>query len=657
MLIAGAGTGKTHTLCSRVSRLIQSGVEPSKILLLTFTRKAANEMIDRIGDILFDQSKNIQAGTFHAIAFNDLRASGRLNSLLGMLDDSAANSYIRKQLKIAKFSPLQNLGSRSVLQFFSLCNNTRKSTSQVAQEFFPEVATQIDLLNEMRQIYIQYKKDMQVMDYDDILLLWLETLSKKINTPSTNCEYILVDEYQDTSQLQIDILRALCRNHDNIMAVGDDCQSIYSFRGALPAQLKQFPLDFPGAQTITLEDNYRSTDNILQMSNQLMASSTAVLPKTLKSAVKAQGDEPRIIYTQSKFQAPDLIIDSIFKSKQKGTPLNQQAILYRSSVHALMIEAQLVRQGIPYIKYGSRKLTEAAHLKDFLALLIFVFHKTIHPLAVQRSLELLPGLGAKTVEKVLIHLHNDRHLLDFKFSAKAEDAVIALMNLRLDHKEINSKSIQAVLQFYTPFLNARFDDNLKRQRDINILTQNLLNAPSLDDFFTDIALSYGEQAEEPEGDALILSTIHSAKGKEWDSVYVIDVNEGSIPMSSSRDIEEERRLLYVAMTRARKNLQLIVNNNPSQPKASRFLNFKTSQTKSADDFPKKLKLDQFTRRPQDHRQNSSISEPDDTIEPEAENDDDFEENTYSPYYGGNSPTTSIATSDDDELTYVSMDDW
>ena len=611
-------------------------------------------MIDRISDILFDQSKNIQAGTFHAIAFNDLRASGRLSSLLGMLDDSAASSYIRKQLKIAKFSPLQNLGPRSVLQFFSLCNNTRQSTSQVAQQFFPEIATQIHLLDDIRQIYIQYKKDMQVMDYDDILLLWLETLSQKIDTPSTNCEYILVDEYQDTSQLQIDILRALCRDHDNIMAVGDDCQSIYSFRGALPAQLKQFPLDFPGSQTITLEDNYRSTDNILQMSNQLMASSTAVLPKTLKSAAQAQGAKPRLIYTQSKFQAPDLIINGILEAKQKGTPLSQQAILYRSSVHALMIEAQLVRQGIPYIKYGSRKLTEAAHLKDFLALLIFIFHKTIHPLAVQRSLELLPGLGAKTLEKVLTHLHEGKHLLDFKFPAKAEDAVIALMNLRLDHKEISPKSIQAVLQFYLPFLNARFDDSLKRQRDINILTQNLLNSPSLDDFFTDIALSYGEQAEEPEGDALILSTIHSAKGKEWDSVYVLDVNEGSLPLSSSRDIEEERRLLYVAMTRARKNLQLMVNNNPTQPKASRFLNFKTSQTSQKPGFPNDLKIDQFARRSQDTQQIPEPFAPDDHEETEV---DDFEENSYTAYYGGNSPTTSIATSDDDELTYVSMDDW
>ena len=667
LLLAGAGTGKTHTLCARVSQLISSGTPAHEILLLTFTRKAAHEMSTRIGDLLFDASQNIHSGTFHAIAFMDLRACGKLNSLLGMLDESAASSYLRKQLKQVKFAPLQSLSPRNILQLFSLCNNTRQSTSKVLSQFFPEVATHLQLINDLREIYQKYKDDMKVMDYDDILLLWLQALEEGASTPSINCRYILVDEYQDTSQLQVDILKALCRNHRNIMAVGDDCQSIYSFRGALPAQLKNFPLDFPGAQTIALEDNYRSTNNILTHSNQLMESARDVLPKKLISATQSQGTEPEHIYSQSKFQTPKIILDKILKLRSQGTPLAEQAILYRSSVHALMLEAHLVREGTPYIKYGSRKLTEAAHLKDFLALLIFVFHDTLHPMAVQRSLEILPGLGAKTLEKILSHLHQGNHLLDFKFPAKSEFAVKQLLDLRQNNSSITKASIDEVFQFYSPFLNQRFDDAFKRQRDIHALTQNLLEAPSLDDFFTDIALSYGEQAQEPEGDALVLSTIHSAKGKEWDAVYILDVNEGSIPLSSASDIEEERRLLYVAMTRARKKLHLLINSFPGAPQASRFIGNKSAHTRNKPSF-KNFNEKQFSSFRQIQAPSNAPHEPqiDSPENPHteaefdsSENDDPYSEPEaeYTPYTTKKSPTTSIATSDDDELTYVSLDDW
>ena len=623
LLLAGAGTGKTHTLCCRVAKLIQSGVPPHKILMLTFTRKAAEEMKQRI-DRLMDQDCPVLAGTFHSIAFNDLKNLGVLNNLSGIFDDASQAKFIRKELKKKCFEAISSYSPREFMRFFSLCTNTMEEEIKIIAAHFPSWLSHSELIHKLKANYCQHKNKLKAYDYDDILCTWSKALERPSLSLAQQCEYILVDEYQDTSKLQIDILKKLCKQHDNIMAVGDDCQSIYSFRGALPEQISQFSLDFTGAQSLTLEENYRSTQQILDFANKSMLQAKGVIQKKLRSGLDSQGQAPDILFSSYHKTSEKEICKDVYLKRSQGIKFDQQAILYRSTLHCLRLEMELTRQGIPYKKFGSKKITDKSHIKKFAAVLSFVFSSEVHQLALNQCLEIMPGLGPKTVEKILLEISKGKQLKDIKLPTKSHDAVHELLSFQ--KMAINKNNLEELIEFTTPLIFNLKEDNRKKLKDIFTISEELRKAQNWDDFYTDIILNM--EVEHTDHDELLtLSTIHSAKGKEWQSVHILAVNEGAIPLQSSQNIEEERRLLYVAITRAKKQLKLYVENSKELRESSRFLE----------------NLVTFKQSPQ------KIQHTIDTIVIEPKSNNDSQELTY---VSEDRPGTALAQSDMDELTYV-----
>jgi DNA helicase II / ATP-dependent DNA helicase PcrA len=623
LLLAGAGTGKTHTLCCRVAKLIKSGVAAEKILMLTFTRKAADEMKQRI-DRIIDQNCSVMAGTFHSIAFHDLKALGILNNLSGIFDDASQAKFIRKELKKKSFEAISSYSPREFMRFFSLCTNTMESEAKIISSHFPVWQIHGELISKLKASYFKYKRKLKAYDYDDILCNWSEALSGSKLSPAQGCEYILVDEYQDTSKLQIDILKKLCKQHNNIMAVGDDCQSIYSFRGALPEQISQFTLDFPGAKSLSLEENYRSTKQVLDFANTSMIKAHGVIQKKLRSAFDSQGQEPELFFSSYFKSSEKEICKDIFLQRSMGVRLDQQAVLYRSTLHCLRLEMELTRQGIPYRKFGSKKITDKSHIKKFAALLSFVFSEEIHQLALSQCLEIIPGLGPKTVEKILLEIQDGKALKEIKVPAKSSESLQELMSYR--KMAINKNNLEDLIEFSTPLIFNAKEDNHKKLKDIFTITEELRKAQNWDDFYTDIILNM-EVEQNIDDELLTLSTIHSAKGKEWQNVHILAVNEGAIPLQNSQNIEEERRLLYVAITRAKNRLRLYIENSKELREPSRFLEHLT--------------------RPQKPHQ--ATSHKIDTIIIDPTPSDDFEELSY---VSESSPGTALAQSDMDELSYI-----
>ncbi|MDD7986458.1 ATP-dependent helicase [Lentisphaera marina] len=622
LLLAGAGTGKTHTLCSRVAQLIKQGVESHKILMLTFTRKAADEMKQRIENIL-DKNCFVMNGTFHSIAFNDLKNLGILNNLSGIFDDASQAKFIRKELKKKNFENISSYSPREFMRFFSLCTNTMEDELKIIATHFPNWLSHSESVLKLKDSYTRHKNKLKAYDYDDILCTWLDALQGHKTSLSQQCEYILVDEYQDTSKLQIEILKKLCKNHSNIMAVGDDCQSIYSFRGALPEQISQFSNDFPGAKSLTLEENYRSTKQILDFANKSMIDAKGIIQKKLHSAIDSQGENPDLFFSSYHNSSEKEICREIYLQRSMGVRFDQQAILYRSTLHCLRLEMELTRQGIPYKKFGSKKITDKSHIKKFAALLSFTFSEKVHKLALMQCLEIIPGLGPKTVEKTLLQIDDGKTLKDIKFPTKSIDSIQELLSFQ--NMAINKNNLEELIRFAEPLIFNSKEDNRKKLKDIFTISEELRKAQNWDDFYTDIILNM-EVDKSDDGEALTLSTIHSAKGKEWQNVHILAVNEGAIPLQNSQNIEEERRLLYVAITRAKKRLKLYIENTKELRETSRFLHkLRENQNSLAN-------MDKF----------ETI-----TIQPQNKN---YTEELC--YVSEDSPGTALAQSDMDELTYV-----
>ncbi len=573
LVVAGAGTGKTHTLTSRVAALIEEGVPAERILLLTFTRKAAGEMMERCGQLLgFPHGCRpaLGGGTFHAAAFADLKRLGKLRDLYGLCDEAEGGKQLTKLLNLPEFKVIKDskLSRRQLLQILSLAKNTCQDLAATVKQFF---SAHIKILAEIDALLSRFeaeKKARGMMDYDDILVAWLALLRSDDGEACRNVyDYVLVDEYQDTSRLQVEILRSLVCGHRNIMAVGDDCQSIYSFRGALAAQLKEFLLDFPGARCVALEANYRSTEEILDFSNQVIAEAADVLPKELRSALGHKGPEPDVFRAERPGDVARRIADEIEKQHRTGTPLLAYAILFRSSAHAISLEMELNRRHLPYRKFGGQKLTEAAHVKDFLALLLLLHAASAPAWALERSMSLLPGIGEKSASRLAQSLSEGEAWDKLKFPAKAQPLAARIGTLRRPQEDeaMTKDAIKLVLDVADIILRENYDDADERFDDLKTIGENLSQSPSLRIFCTDMALDYGDTPDRDDkgpSDYLTLSTIHSAKGKEWDEVHILNVAQGAIPSMTSfgnaAKYEEERRLFYVAITRARKRLLLHV---------------------------------------------------------------------------------------------------
>ena len=591
LIIAGAGTGKTMTLAHRVAHLVMSGVDPERILLLTFTRRAAEEMTRRVEAIVRKATRGSSSapvrlawsGTFHSIGNRLLRRfAGNLGldpgfSVLDRGDAADVIDVVRHELEFSA-SRRRFPKKDTCLAIYSRAVNTGEDLEKTLEATFPWCAEWEPELRRLFRAYVERKQSRQLLDYDDLLLYWQllvaeEDFAKAI---SDGFDHVLVDEYQDTNRLQASILTALRPEGHGLTVVGDDAQSIYSFRAAEVDNILGFPDQYmPPARVISLEQNYRSTQAILDSANCLIADSERHYKKNLFSESRS-GSRPVYATVEDTDAEALYVVNAVLQNRENGTELRNQAVLFRSSHHADRLELELVRRDIPYVKYGGLKFLEAAHVKDLLAILKWAENPR-NDVAAFRVLKLLPGLGPRNAERCFLKLETggfDLACLDGFSPPPATHSdwpdFLALMR-QLGGAGPDDPAWQSQLglarAWYRPHLERLYESPDMRDADLEQLEQISSRYPTRERFLTELTLDppskSGDQAGDPwlDEDYLILSTIHSAKGQEWDSVFVLNVTDGNFPnefaTGDAARIEEERRLLYVAMTRAKESLSLV----------------------------------------------------------------------------------------------------
>jgi len=581
LVIAGAGSGKTRTLTYRVARLVEDNVDAKAILLLTFTRKASKEMLHRATKLLDNRCMTVSGGTFHSFAAYILRRyASKLDysSDFVILDKSDSDTIIETLRKEHKLTSKERRFPRksTVSSIFSKTVNQSKSLEKVLEDDFPQFLHELNPLTTLMKEYTHIKKVQNLMDYDDLLVLCqklLATQSDIRQKVSSFYQYIMVDEYQDTNLIQSDIVKLLAE-HQNVMVVGDDSQSIYAFRGANFKNIMQFPEQFPGTTIIKLEENYRSLQPILSLTNTMIEQAKERYTKELFSTRK-KGPKPSLIMANDEKTQSVFVLDMIKKFKQKQKiPLNDMAVLFRASFHSYDLETVIQGEGIPYVKYGGFKFMEKTHIKDFIAYLK-IFHNPTDRLSWHRILSQLDHVGIKTAEKICstILSYNDGYkgLFLYKTKSKYSDQIDQLKKLYhvLEQLSPNFKEMgQVILNFYTPIVKSRFDDYPQRIKDLEKFLEIMDQYKTLNDFFTAMALEPPNDTVNNEfdngldsSDKLVLSTIHSAKGLEWRIVFIIWTLDGRFPthfsLNNRDELEEELRLMYVAATRAKDRLFFI----------------------------------------------------------------------------------------------------
>lgn len=584
LIIAGAGTGKTNTLAHRVAHLIASGTDPDRILLLTFTRRAAAEMLRRVDGIIGGRQsgvgKRVWGGTFHAIANRLLRIYAQAIGLaesFTVLDRSDAEDVIndvRAQLELDK-ADVRFPKKGTCLSIYSRCVNAQEPIESALKQHFPWCQAFPEQLRRLFAAYVSFKQQQNVLDYDDLLLYWFHAMQDAAIAEdiSRRFDAVLVDEYQDTNALQAAILHKLCPGGRGLTVVGDDAQSIYAFRAATVRNILDFPAVFPGARVCKLEQNYRSVQPILDATNRVIALSPQRHEKELFSTRKSR-EKPRLVTLLDEQQQCDYVIGRLLEHREAGIPLRKQAVLFRAAHHSDALEIELGRRGIPFVKYGGLKFLEAAHVKDALAFLRLAENPR-DATSAHRLLQLMDGFGPAHAKRAVEHLAASQFDLkswqDFSPPAAAFEQWPAFVKLMIQlgpGSQPLPEQIAAVREFYSPILDRRYDQAEVRRRDLDQLEQISGNFPSRQKLLTDLALDPPASTQDLAGpplleeDYLILSTIHSAKGCEWDAVYVIHAADGNIPSDMSTgsedEIEEERRLFYVALTRARDFLEVCV---------------------------------------------------------------------------------------------------
>ncbi|MBN1556632.1 MAG: ATP-dependent helicase [Lentisphaerae bacterium] len=577
LVVAGAGSGKTRTLAYRVAWLIQRGVPPERILLLTFTRRAAQEMLRRAAAVIRRGpavTGRVWGGTFHATANRLLRLYARPAGLrrdFTVLDASDAQdllNVIRHELGL--HSKEKRFPRKATcLAVYSRRVNGAEPLETVLARHFPWCADRAEELKALFRAYVLRKQERNVLDYDDLLLYWAKLLEDEALARHIGgrFDHVLVDEYQDTNSLQAAILRGMRRFNHNVMAVGDDAQSIYSFRAATVRNMLDFPGQFPGAACITLEQNYRSVMPILETTNRVIAQAAERYTKDLWSA-RRDGRPPRLVTCRDEDQQAEYVIDRVLEHYEQGIPLRRQAVLFRAAHHSDLLEISLARREIPFHKYGGLRFLEAAHIKDLVSLLRIVENPR-DEMAWFRVLQLLDGVGPATAAAAMRHVAENRFdpraVRTFAAPPAAREGIAALAaavdDLLAGKRLPPAAEVERLRTFYEPILRKRYENPAVRARDLASLEQIASGYRSRRRFLVDLQLdppaSTGDLAGPPQRDEdwLVLSTIHSAKGCEWDAVYVIHASDGCLPSDmatgSAEEIEEERRLLYVAMTRAR----------------------------------------------------------------------------------------------------------
>ena len=578
LVIAGAGSGKTRTLVYRVAYLIDSGIDPSHILLLTFTRKSSQEMLERAGELIGVRSEQVRGGTFHSVANMLLRRYGRSIGLepgFTILDRSDAEDLIalvRAQLGLnEKDKRFPRKGT--IAEMFSKSENTLRPLAEIVVEEFDHFSDHLDALEQLQRGYQASKRQRQLVDYDDLLVLLRRLLMENEDvrrTISSLYRYILVDEYQDTNRLQADVVRHLASTHQNVMVVGDDAQSIYAFRGATFKNIMEFPTLFPGTTIYKLEENYRSTQPILNLANAIIEEAKEKYSKHLFTR-KLDGPLPVLVEAAGENAQSRFIAQKILELREEGVPLGEMAVLFRSSFHSFDLEIELSRHGLPFIKRGGVKFIETAHVKDLLAHLRVVANP-LDAVSWHRVLMLVEGVGpkkAKDVMAALVKSPNPYQALSEvtgRSGKGLKDLALTLDSLAGAGDLRPAEQVNHIYEYYLPILKAQYDDYPKRTRDLDHLQTIAEGYQGVETFLSDLALeppdgsAAGVEASDRDDERLVLSTIHSAKGLEWQCVFVIWIVDGRFPsvysFSEDEELEEERRLFYVSVTRAKQHLYL-----------------------------------------------------------------------------------------------------
>jgi len=575
LVIAGAGSGKTRTLVYRVAYLMEKGVAPENILLLTFTRKAAQEMLWRAGRLLHDSCNGVVGGTFHAVANMLLRRYGGsigFDSSFTIIDRADAEGIVnllKSSLGLGGRGR-QFPSKRIIINMISGAVNKSMELEDLIYDQYAHLSEHLEDLLNLKSHYGEFKRDHNLMDYDDLLTNWKKLLEEVPDARiaiSNRFTHIMVDEYQDTNLVQAEIIRLAAATHDNVMAVGDDSQSIYSFRGADFFNIMRFPQTFPDTCIIKLEENYRSTQPILSLTNDIIRNATDKYTKTLFT--KIEGDlKPRLFAADDERQEALFIARKIERLHEEGVPLNEIAVLFRSGFHSFKLEMELNAAGMDFEKRGGLKLTESAHIKDILSFLRILANPKDN-LSWNRVLLQLSKIGPKTAQKITsaVTLAENPFAALSRYPAGAgwKKGLLELAVLFEKLRETDSPPslYDIIMEYYIPLFEEIYaDDYPKRQKDLEQLRGIIANYDSLQAFIDDTALDppesdIGSGAEN--NGKLVLSTIHSAKGLEWDAVFVMGLAEGRFPhpaAESGGQWEEERRLLYVAATRAKKRLYL-----------------------------------------------------------------------------------------------------
>jgi DNA helicase-2/ATP-dependent DNA helicase PcrA len=568
LIIAGAGTGKTNTLAHRVAHLVLQGVAPEKLLLLTFTRRAALEMTRRANRIVAQVKKEVRlpwSGTFHSVANKLIRRfSKRIGlaesfSVLDRGDAADLMDVVRHERGLSK-SEKRFPRKDTCLAIYSHKVNTQRPLGETLNLMFPWCADWEEELTALFREYVGRKIDNNALDYDDLLLYWHAMMQDGLLATEIGArfDHVLVDEYQDTNVLQAEILQRLKPTGEGVTVVGDDAQAIYSFRAATVDNIRRFVTQYAkmGSDPISveLEENYRSTQQILDAANVLIG-------KNLYSKKKL-GAKPRYVTVADDEGQAQYVVTRVLEARERGVLLRHQAVLFRASHHSDLLELELVRRNIPYVKYGGLKFLEAAHVKDLLAVLRWADNPK-NRVAAFRALQILPGVGPANAERIFTRFESDG--FSFKTIQSGSADLNELMAYLADSPW--QGQVQRVREWYLPHLERIYDGAQVRAGDLLQLERIAQNFETRQSFLTEMALDPPNATSDLSGepyldeDFLILSTVHSAKGQEWESVHILNVADGNFPSEFSTGkpelIEEERRLLYVAMTRAKSELHVI----------------------------------------------------------------------------------------------------
>ncbi len=583
LVIAGAGSGKTRVVTYRVAYLLEKGVSPEEILLLTFTKKAASEMLRRVEDLVMVDAARIWGGTFHHVGNRILRLHAELlgfknNYTILDRDDSRVlvDTVVREagvDTKAKRFPK-----GRVLLEIIGYARNTDTTIEEAVEMKVPHF---LELISEIEMVAVRYarkKKELNYMDFDDLLIYFAELLShhpEVADKYSRQFKYILVDEYQDTNRIQARIVDLLGGGHRNIMVVGDDSQSIYSFRGALFRNIRDFPNIYQGCRVYTVETNYRSTPEILHLANRILAGREDGFQKTLRP-IKKSGPRPALIRTENVYEQAEFIAQRILELADEGVNLGEIAILYRSHFHSMEIQMELTRREIPFTVRSGLRFFEQAHIKDVLSYLK-VIDNPRDEIAWKRILVEIPRVGVRTADKIWDILKESAEPLSTISGDKIPAAIssgarpgwgkfsLTIRELKNNAGVGPSELIGMVMDSeYDYYLQAKYSNYERRVEDLRQLANYAARYDNLEKFLDELAMMGGVSTNDvfavPQDEMVVLSTIHQSKGLEWDVVFVIWLAEGRFPPASSYgdngNMEEERRLFYVAGTRCREELYL-----------------------------------------------------------------------------------------------------